>query len=121
MNPVFFLVALAASAPNVDLQRICQGARSAALPEDRASAFDSCMHDEQAARDQLQQKWTQFPSAARDTCALPQAVMTSYVEMLTCLEMQNGGDFGAGKQPADVPAISPPTQPATPDAVAPKQ
>ncbi len=32
--------------------------------------------------------------------------MTSYVEMLTCLEMQSGGNFAAGKVPS--PDVSAP-------------
>jgi hypothetical protein len=101
---------LAASVPNVDPQKICQNARTAALPEDKASAFDSCVKDEQAAREQLQQKWAKFSANARATCAEPQASMTSYVEMLTCLEMQSGSDFATGKPP------SPAMEPETPDA-----
>ena len=114
MTPVLMVMLLAASVPNVDPQKICQNARTAALPEDKASAFDSCVHDEQAAREQLQQKWSKFSASARATCAEPQASMTSYVEMLTCLEMQSGSDFAIGKPPApDVPAPSPTTPGAT--------
>ena len=107
MTPVLIVMLLAASVPNVDPQKICQNARTAALPEDKESAFDSCVHDEQAAREQLQQKWGKFSANARATCAEPQASMTSYVEMLTCLEMQSGADFTTGR-------------PSAPDAVAPK-
>jgi hypothetical protein len=108
MAPVLiFLIAMAVSVPNVDPQKICQNAKTAALPEDKSSAYDSCVHDEQAAREQLRQKWAQFSTSARATCAEPQASMTSYVEMLTCLEMQSGADFGTAKNPA--PATSPAT------------
>jgi hypothetical protein len=108
MTPVLMVMLLAASVTNVDPQKICQNARTAALPEDKASAFDSCVHDEQAARDQLRQKWSKFSANARATCAEPEASMTSYVEMLTCLEMQSGSDFAIGKSPSpDVPAPSP--------------
>jgi hypothetical protein len=109
MTPVLILIALAASVPNVDPHKICQTAREAALPEDRASAYDSCVHDEQAAREQLQQKWAQFSANARTTCAEPQASMTSYVEMLTCLEMQSGSDFGSAKQTAPAAIVPPGT------------
>jgi hypothetical protein len=105
MTPVFFLIALAVSVPNVDPQKICQDAKTAALPEDKSSAFDSCVRDESEARQQLQQKWGKFSANARATCAEPQASMTSYVEMLTCLEMQSGADFGTAKTPP--PAASP--------------
>src|SRR6202044_358985 len=104
---------LAISVPSVDPHKICQDSRNAALPEDKANAYDSCVHDEQAAREQLQQKWTQFSATARATCVEPQASMTSYVEMLTCLEMESGGNFATGKIPApDVAAPSPANPPA---------
>ncbi|WP_158814197.1 hypothetical protein [Methylocapsa sp. S129] len=114
MTPVLILIALAASVPNADPHRICQDARTAALPEDKSSAFDSCVHDEQAAREQLQKKWTQFSVNARATCAEPGALMTSYVEMLTCLEMQSGADFGTAKVPS--PDVAAPANPAAPNA-----
>ena len=117
MTPVLMVMLLAASVPNVDPQKICQNARTAALPEDKASAFDSCVHDEQAAREQLQQKWSKFSASARATCAEPQASMTSYVEMLTCLEMQSGSDFAIGKPPA--PDVATPS-PTAPNAASPK-
>jgi hypothetical protein len=121
MTPVLMVMVLAASLPNVDPQKICQNARTAALPEDKASAFDSCVHDEQGAREQLKQKWSKFSANARATCAEPEANMTSYVEMLTCLEMQSGSDFAIGKTPSpDVAAPSPATPPAAPGAAAPK-
>jgi hypothetical protein len=111
MTPVLIVMVLAASLPNVDPQKICQNARTAALPEDKASAFDSCVHDEQAARDQLRQKWSKFSANARATCAEPEASMTSYVEMLTCLEMQSGSDFAVGRPPSPDVAAPPPATP----------
>jgi hypothetical protein len=107
MTPLLFLMVLAASVPHVDPKHICQPARDAALPEEKASAYDSCIHDEQAAREQLSQKWASFSANARATCAEPDAAMTSYVEMLTCLEMQSGSVFGIVRQPSpgvDAPA-----------------
>jgi len=85
--------------PHADPKRICLDACNAALPEDKANAYDSCIQDEQAARQQLSQKWASFSANARATCAKPDASMTSYVEMLTCLEMESGSDFGSGDSP----------------------
>jgi hypothetical protein len=99
MTPLLFLLVLAGSVPNVDPKHICLDARNAATPEDKASAYDSCIQDEQAARQQLSQKWATFSANARATCAEPDASMTSYVEMLTCLEMQSGSNFGSGRPP----------------------
>jgi len=107
---------LAAAMPNADPDKICQSAKTTVLPEDQSSAFQSCVTDEKAARDELRQKWTQFPAEARATCAEPQSVPVSYVEMLTCIEMQTGSNFGTGKlsQPPDISAPAKPDAPATP-------
>jgi hypothetical protein len=93
MAPVFILVALAASLPTTSLESVCEGAKVGSLPEDQASAFQVCVQDEKAARDELQKKWGHFSVSMRETCAEPAGVMFSYVELLTCLEMQPGSDL----------------------------
>jgi hypothetical protein len=120
MSHLLLVMAMAATMPTTDLGRICEPARSAALPEDRAGAYDSCVRDEQAARDKLRQKWGQFSARARNDCAQPAGIVQSYVELLTCLEMQNGGNFAPDgtRQPTISP--SSPVQPAAPDAATPK-
>ena len=106
-------VLAAVSMPTTDPRSICESARSAALEGDKASAYQSCLHDEQAARDQLRRRWSQFSGAARSDCAEPESVSISYVEVLTCLEMQNGGRFGARAEQPSVPAMTP-TAPSDP-------
>jgi hypothetical protein len=86
-------VPLAASMPTTNLDKICQSAKVGALPEDQASAFQACVRDEQAARDQLRQKWGRFSATARGNCAETPGIAFSYTELLTCLEMQMGNDF----------------------------
>lgn len=87
------VVALADSLPTASIEAICRDAQSAALPESRKAAYQSCVHDEGAARDQLRQKWARYSSAARVTCAEPGGVPVSYVELQTCLDMQSGGSL----------------------------
>lgn len=93
MSAIFLLIALAGSVPTIDISATCNSARSAALPEDRAGAFDSCMRDEKEARDQLQRKWTQYSPAAHEACDETGGFALSYVELRTCLEMQPGGSL----------------------------
>jgi hypothetical protein len=114
MSQLLLAMAMAAAIPTTDPGVICQPARSAALPEDKAGAYESCIRDEQAARDRLRQKWAHFSAEARNVCAQPSGVAQSYVELLTCLEMQSGGDFGGLglRQPEVTP---PPVQPEAPD------
>jgi hypothetical protein len=49
---------------------------------------NSCRRDEEGARDQLKNKWTQFATAARSSCIQTAAIgrQPSYVELLTCLQ-----------------------------------
>jgi hypothetical protein len=93
MMSMFLLVALATFAPTPTLDSVCQGAKLGLLPEDQAGAFQTCVRDERAARDELRQKWSRFSAEMRETCAEPPGVTFSYVELLTCLEMQPGGDL----------------------------
>jgi hypothetical protein len=118
MTPLIFLAALAASTaamPTTDLQKICQNARAAAASEDQKTAYDACVRDEQAARDQLRKNWDHFPANARATCTGPEAVSPSYVEVLTCLEMQSGADFSGGTPKSSITPLTP-VEPAAPAA-----
>jgi hypothetical protein len=51
--------------------------------------FDRCSRDEAIALLQLQQAWTEFAGADKQTCVGETTIggFASYVELLTCLEM----------------------------------
>ena len=88
------IVALADSLPTTSIESICHDAQSAALPEAKKAAYQSCLHDERTARDELRQKWAHYSAQARMTCAEPsEGVAISYVELQTCLDMQSGGSL----------------------------
>jgi hypothetical protein len=93
MNAIVLLIALAGAPPAVDLASICRSAQTAALPEDRAVAYQSCVRDEQGALDQLRAKWTHYSAAAQAACVGSGGVTLSYVELMICLEMQPGGSL----------------------------
>jgi hypothetical protein len=99
MAPLLFLIALAASVPAANIPGICKGAREAASPERKAAAYEACIRAEQAAQAQLQERWSQFSAAAHSSCARPEAFSLSYVEMLTCLEIQTDGNIGKAQKP----------------------
>ena len=87
-------LALAAdSLPNTSVESICRDAQSAALPDSKAAAYQSCLHEEGAARDLLRRNWARYSAQARATCAEPGGVQVSYVELQTCLDMQTGGSL----------------------------
>jgi hypothetical protein len=102
---LFALVAAATLAkadpvPYLNVAKSCREARDFGM-SDAQQTFKNCMLDEQEAKDQLVQKWSQFKADARRSC-IPDAPAPSYVEMLTCLEMNqqalmpySGGGPGA--------------------------
>jgi hypothetical protein len=88
------MIALNDSLPTASVESICRDAQSAALPESKAAAYQSCLHDERAALNELRQKWAHYPAQARATCAEPSGgALISYVELQTCLDMQSGGSL----------------------------
>lgn len=117
-------LALAAAAqaepvPNLDVERSCRAAQDYGATGDREQTFKSCMLDEKEAKDQLTKKWSQFKAADRRACA-PARPSPSYVEMLTCLEMNQESLIpysegagaaapasGAHDSPSPRPAMSP--------------
>jgi hypothetical protein len=94
MIAVLVLIALAGAPPAVDAARVCRNAQASALPEDAKVAFDSCVRDEQAAREKLAARWTHYSATARSACLGDGGgVPASNVELWTCLEMQPGGSL----------------------------
>jgi hypothetical protein len=88
--PLLVLTALAASAPMIDLPTICRSEQLGVAADRQARVYQDCIHDEQAARDELLQNWTQYPVATRATCAELGQLVVSYVEVLVCIEIKNG-------------------------------
>jgi hypothetical protein len=99
MTPVVFLVAVAASMPTMDLPAVCRGERTGIAADQQASAYQGCLHDEQAAQAELRQNWTAYPAAARENCAQLGGIIGSYVEMLVCIEIKTGNAAGKSQQP----------------------
>jgi hypothetical protein len=117
MLVIFLSAALSTSIPQANIKDICRSATVDSLPEDRANASRGCIGDETSARDQLKQEWHRFNAADRANCVETPGMKFSYVELLTCLEMQRGGNFGP-VPPAGSPALG--ATPAAPLGAAPK-
>lgn len=110
MIAVLALIALSGAPPTIDLATICKDMWTAALPEDRKTAYDSCVRDEQVARDKLKAKWARYSDAARTACVGDSSVVAqSYVELWICLEMRSGGRLGL--QGGDRNVVPPPLPP----------
>jgi hypothetical protein len=99
--------------PKTNIESACRDAQWAAPPELRSDSYDSCIHDERLAFEQLRQSWAKYPAEARETCAEPSyGVPFSYVELQTCLEMQPGGSLTVEGQAPD--GLGPPDSTALP-------
>ena len=126
-----FTLALAASVeaaprsyngvPELDVKGSCTDAQKFSSQSDnKGNAFKGCMQDEMAAKDQLAKNWNKFKLNDKQSCVeQARAPSPSYVEVLTCLEMNTGnistGERGApqtgGAQPA---GLANPNAPAAP-------
>jgi hypothetical protein len=72
-----------AQAPSFDVGRGCKTAG------DNEKAQQTCLRDEQGARDLLNDRWSQFAAADRTNCIKETSSdnTPSYVELLVCLQM----------------------------------
>jgi hypothetical protein len=81
------LIAVVDQVPTLNFEPLCRSGTSKGLggKDDR----EVCMQDENAARGQLAKEWGQFAPADRERCVRMSTMdrATSYVEVLTCLEM----------------------------------
>jgi hypothetical protein len=104
--------ARAAGIPRIDFERTCRD--TPAVGMEKKAAFDQCMTDEKQAREQLSGTWTHAPATAREQCsALTQlGGQSSYVELITCLEMESPGQT-AQPAPGGASFRNPHPQPTT--------
>ena len=86
-------VASAASSgvPTVDIAITCRTSEKALVAifgAQTQQTFEACMTSENEARSQIVKNWLNFPAGDRQRCANTTGYMPSYVEWLTCLEME---------------------------------
>jgi len=86
-------VASAASAnvPTVDIATTCRESEKAITSifgPGSLQTFDSCMKQEKDAREDIVKNWRNYPAGGRQRCVNTTGYMPSYVEWLTCLEME---------------------------------
>ena len=100
-------VASAASngVPTVDIAITCRTSEKALIAifgAETLQNFESCMNSENGAHEQIVKNWQKFSAGARQRCVITTGYMPSYVEWLTCLEMEqqvNGLRKKAGTNP----------------------
>src|SRR6516164_1907837 len=107
--------------PSIDIQKTCQAAAGAMVSlmggTTTEQDVNACLDSEQKARDQIVKDGATYASADKKQCMRTDVYLPSYVEWLTCLEMERdvrkmrGEDqFGAG--PYTLPKVSPTINPA---------
>jgi hypothetical protein len=83
-----------AQVPTVDIQNTCRITATAMVQmmgtrtTNDQEAFKQCMNGEDAALAQIRKDWNTFQPRDKSICIQPQSYMPSYVEWLTCLEME---------------------------------
>jgi hypothetical protein len=84
--------------PQLDIRKTC-GSRTA----DMDSTIDACMRDETAAKNELGGSWAKIPAATRQTCLDEVKIggLPSYVELLTCAQMNEWRKASAGTAPSE--------------------
>jgi hypothetical protein len=75
------------SPPKLDVKSTCQ--RAQPLSSGEKSAYQGCLDDEMQARHELEKSWPKFKASAQKDCVEVTKIggAPSYVELLTCLEL----------------------------------
>jgi hypothetical protein len=79
-----------AQVPTVDIKRTCQAAATAMISlGSPGSARDEeiCLKSENDARERMIKDWSSFEASDRKDCIQPKGYLPSYIEWLTCFEM----------------------------------
>jgi hypothetical protein len=76
-----------AAAPRFDVGPSCRGASDQHLAY--GQSFIECIRDETAARDEVSRNWSSYTGSARGRCSAEVMIGgdPSYVELLTCMEL----------------------------------
>jgi hypothetical protein len=81
------LMPVADEVPNFNVASSCKASAQIVMVD--SQSYDSCMKEENAARDELQRSWSTFPGPDRASCAAESSGdnLPSYVELLVCLQI----------------------------------
>jgi hypothetical protein len=78
--------------PTIDIRSTCKTAAGAMVRLMGSTSMERdieiCLGSEQSARDQLVKDWSSYSGRDRERCVRPGVYLPSYVEWLTCLEME---------------------------------
>jgi hypothetical protein len=100
---LFAEVAQAQVVPTINVQETCRAAAGVMLNLSvgggtAANDVQICVDSENKARDQIIKDWATYPASDRSGCIQPGGYLPSYVEWLTCFEMNKVVRDYAGQQ-----------------------
>ena len=78
--------------PKVDLEKQCtksQQVTDSLTGTKNPGGFDSCIKNEQSARDKLIERWAAIPAPDKAMCIRPSEFSPSYFEWLGCIETRD--------------------------------
>lgn len=87
--------------PKLNVKAICQSREADArmLRSTPAQSRADCEHDENAAKEQLVAAWASTSATIRNRCRSDASMLgtTSYLDLLTCIQMENEMKSGSKK------------------------
>ena len=87
--------------PTLNIEAICKSRESDAkmLRSTPAQNRDDCVHDEEAAKQQLSSLWASTPASVRNRCESDARSLgtTSYLDLLICVQMEQELKSGSKK------------------------
>jgi hypothetical protein len=87
---VHILMVASSGPPRVDIRATCETSVNAVLNlgGSYSETLDSCVLQQNNAFEQIVKNWAAYPAAAKAHCVQPAVYMPSYIEWLTCFEME---------------------------------
>jgi hypothetical protein len=85
------LLVASSGPPKVDIRATCQTSVNEVTKlfgDATKETVDACLRQQNDAFEQIGKNWESYPAAARAHCVQPGVYMPSYVEWLTCFEME---------------------------------
>ena len=91
--------------PKIDLEKQCtksQSVTDSLTGTKNPGSFDSCIKNEQSARDKLIEQWAAIPASDKATCIRPKDFSPSYFEWLGCIETRGHARMSREKNPGSM-------------------
>ena len=88
---VYVLIATGTGVPVINIDKNCREAVkdiAAIFGADTKVSVENCVRSEEEARQQIIKNWAKYPAADKRLCVQTADYNASYVQWLTCLEME---------------------------------